>query len=148
MNALDWSQNSDILLSIMAKVIFITVFASAVAAGLLGGIFGPGYFFCGIVQGCDGPRSFFAYTLAPLLGYDLGNAVAHIIDVTPFTGTVFICATIAWLAKGRDDAEELNEALAALKRCDGCKATFPTSDYLTKVEGKGFLCDKCRAGAA
>jgi hypothetical protein len=80
-----------------------------------------------------------------LLGYDLGKTTAHILDLTPFTGTLVIFCIFAWLAKGHDEAEDVNDALTALNRCDGCNATFRNFDYLTKVEGEGFLCEKCRS---
>ena len=37
----------------------------------------------------------------------------------------------------------VGEALAAHNTCDTCKTTFPNFYFLTKVEGKGYLCDKC-----
>lgn len=129
------------------KLVFIFGLC-ALVVGILAAVMGPGYFLCGVLQGCGGPRSFIAYLLEPLLGYDLGKTTAHILDLTPFTGTVVIFVIVAWLAKGRDQSEEVNEALTALNRCDGCNATFRNFDYLTKVEGKGFLCEKCRSAPA
>lgn len=110
--------------------------------------FGMAYFQCGVFQGCDGPRSFIAYFLEPSLGYDTGIEVAHMLDITPFVITVGFLA-FAWIAKRRDgrsgEAEESKEVLDALSRCDGCKAKFPNYALLTKVEGRGYLCGKCRS---
>ena len=37
------------------------------------------------------------------------------------------------------------QALDAINRCDGCKTVFTNCYGLTKVEGKGYLCEKCRS---
>jgi hypothetical protein len=106
--------------------------------------FAERYFACGIIQGCDGPRSSIAYLLEPLLGYDFGITVAHMLDITPFVLTVGLLV-IAWITKRHEgESEDTEEALTALNRCDGCKTTFRNFDYLIKVDGKGFLCEKCR----
>ena len=107
--------------------------------------FAERYFACGIIQGCDGPRSSIAYLLEPLLGYDFGITVAHMLDITPFVLTVGLLV-IAWITKRHEgESEDTEEALTALNRCDGCKTTFRNFDYLIKVDGKGFLCEKCRS---
>jgi hypothetical protein len=43
-----------------------------------------------------------------------------------------------------DSAEASASLLTALNRCDVCGTVFPNFYYLTKVDGKGFLCEKCR----
>jgi hypothetical protein len=43
-------------------------------------------------------------------------------------------------------AEDMRKELDALNTCDGCKTVYPNWEYyLVKVEGKGFLCKKCRS---
>ncbi len=46
------------------------------------------------------------------------------------------------------DYSNIDAELKALNRCDGCKVTFHNFYGLTKVEGRGFLCEKCRAEMA
>jgi len=124
---------------------FIVLFFVVV---VLGPIFGPGYFVCGLLQGCpwDTARSFFAHLLEPVFGYGPGILVAHLVDITPFTVTIgfFVFGAWIWVARGvtAQRVEETKE-LAALNRCDVCKTAVRDFYYLTKVEGKGFLCKKC-----
>lgn len=117
----------------------------ALAVLVLAVVIGPGYFLCGLTQGCPGSqgRSFLAYAFEPLLGYELGIEIAHLIDLTPFTLTLVVGVIAALLVKKRHENEDFMAALAAANKCDGCNVNFPKSDYLTKVEGKGFLCEKC-----
>ena len=123
----------------------ILVVLCAFAVPILWAVTAGSYFGCGIIQGCYGPRSAIAYLLEPSLGYDLGTTVAHMLDITPFVTTV-VLLVIVWIAKRHEgEAEDVGEALTALNRCDRCKTTFPSFHYLTKVDGKGFLCEKCRS---
>ena|ERR1022692_4594931 len=108
---------------------------------------GPGYFVCGLMQGCPGSqgRSSLAYALEPLLGYDLGIKTAHLIDLTPFTFTLFAGVVGFFLARKRAEDGDVKASLSAMNSCDGCGTTVARSEYLTKVEGKGFLCPQCRS---
>jgi hypothetical protein len=119
----------------------------ALAALILAIVVGPGYLFCGLLQGCPGShgRSSLAYGLEPLFGYDLGLKTAHLIDLTPFTITLAIGVIAAFMVKKNHENEDIAVTLMAMNTCAGCNATAARSDYLTKVEGKGFLCDKCRS---
>ena len=127
----------------------VLLFVALVSAA----IFGPGYFVCGLLQSCPGEaeRSFLAYLLEPLFGYGPGILLAHLVDITPFTVTVVCSVYIAWIwvrhgvtAKREQQAKEL----AAVNRCDACKTAVRDFYYLTKVEGKGFLCKKCLSALA
>jgi hypothetical protein len=43
------------------------------------------------------------------------------------------------------DDKKVMEALRTLDRCEGCGVTFPSFNFLTKVEQRGYLCAKCLA---
>lgn len=131
-------------------VTFIGLFFVALVSAA---IFGPGYFVCGLLQSCPGeaPRSSLAYLLEPLFGYGPGILLAHLVDITPFTVTLVCFVYIAWIwvrhgASAKREQETKEQA--ALNRCDGCKTAVRDFYYLTKVEGKGFLCKKCLSALA
>ncbi len=107
------------------------------------------YFQWGIFEGArlNGMASFFR----PWLGYETGNYAARMlnpVNPTPFLITVILlaCAGLSRrLLRQEVESDVVEDALTALNRCDGCNATFHNFNFLTKVQGKGFLCDKCRS---
>ena len=44
----------------------------------------------------------------------------------------------------RDFQGDVVSELQELNRCDGCKVVYHDFYGLSKVEGKGYLCEKCR----
>ncbi len=102
------------------------------------------YFRCGLINGCDGPRPWLAYVLESSLGYEGGIEAAHVVDITPFVVALIVAASVLILRSRSGSGDAADDALAALNRCDGCKTTFRNFDYLTKVEGRGYLCENCR----
>ena len=61
----------------------------------------------------------------------------------------WICLVVAFFFRPRQsegaELEPIGAELAALNRCDGCRATFHSFFELEKVEGRGFLCKSCRS---
>jgi hypothetical protein len=134
---------SPVILSCLAVAILILTVVIAGPDGC-----GTAYFRCGILQGCDSsgtPRSGLAYALEGTFGYDGGKTVAHILDITPFTVSVgLLVLAVVVSSRGRKSGE-MKDALTDLNRCDGCKTTFHNFYGLSKVEGRGFLCERCRS---
>ncbi len=122
----------------------LAVFLIVIAAGILRP---RAVFECGIVQGCPGTsgRSWLAYALEPMFGYEDGISVAHVLDITLFTAVVFLLVISAILSSRGKEGEDLEGELESLNRCDGCGSSFRNFTALVKVEGKGFLCVKCRS---
>jgi hypothetical protein len=134
---------SPVILSCLALGILIL---TALIAGPEG--CATAYFRCGVLQGCDSsgtPRSSLAYALEGTFGYDGGKTVAHVLDVTPFTVSIGLLVMAGVISSRGRKGGQMEDALTELNRCDGCKATFHNFYGLTKVEGRGFLCEKCRS---
>ncbi len=69
---------------------------------------------------------------------------------TAFLGSLIGAMLAMWILYRRsigDPTDIAAIALAALNRCDGCGTTFTSFYGLEKVEGRGFLCAKCRSGS-
>jgi hypothetical protein len=80
-----------------------------------------------------------------MFGYDTGTSVAHVLDITPFMVSLVLFVAAIVVSSRNTKVRVLDHELTELNRCDGCKATFHDFFGLTKVEGKGFLCEKCRS---
>jgi hypothetical protein len=134
---------SPVILSGLALGVLILTFAISGPEGC-----GTAYFRCGILQGCDlpgTPRSGMAYALEGTFGYEAGKSVAHILDITPFTVSFALLVVAGVTSSHGRKGMAMDHALTELNRCDGCKTMFHSFSGLSKVEGKGFLCEKCRS---
>ncbi len=56
-----------------------------------------------------------------------------------------VIPTIVALTVSDQSMAKVADEITNLNKCDGCSSTFPSFNFLQKVEGRRFLCRKCLA---